>query len=76
MGSVVKVFKRGDFVGYQARIVRVGLPVLTLSFVDYEDACDWLVRTEESYIKDPEGVMRELNRLKELRGRRKKRGKV
>lgn len=73
MGSVVRVFKGGRCVGWQARIVRVGLRKLTLSFVSYDDACEWLEATEERYIRDPKGVLAEFNRLVELRKRRKQR---
>ena len=77
MGSVVKVYKNGKHVSWQARICRVGIPKLTLSFCSYDEAYDWLNENEESYINNPELFMTELNRIKELRERRKKRnGKI
>lgn len=77
MGSVVKVYKKEKHVSWQARICRVGIPKLTLSFCTYDEASDWLNENEESYINNPELFMKEFNRLKELRGRRKKRnGKI
>lgn len=77
MGSVVKVYKNGKHVGWQARICRVGIPKFTLSFCNYDEASDWLNENEESYISNPNSLIKEIDRLKELRCRRKKRnGKI
>jgi hypothetical protein len=76
MGCVTKVYKNGKHIGWQARIVRVGVPRFTLSFCTYDEAVEWLNENEENYINDPESL-KYLDRVKELRGRRKKRmGKV
>lgn len=77
MGSVVKVFKNGKQVGWQSRICRVGVPKFTLSFCTYDEAADWLNENEERYINNSEQVIEEVDRLKELRFRRKKKtGKI
>lgn len=77
MGSVVKVLKKGKHVSWQARICRVGIPKFTLSFCSYEEAFDWLNENEENYINNPEVFLDAIDRLKELRLRRKKRiGKI
>ncbi len=52
MGSVVKVYKNGKHVSWQARICRVGLPKFTLCFCTYDEASDWLNCNEERYIMD------------------------
>lgn len=72
MGCVCKVYKGGNHIGYQARIVRVGLPKFTLSFLTYEQARDWLDANEESYIRNPSKYLG-MNRIDALRDRRKKR---
>ncbi len=73
MGSVVKVYKNGKHIAWQARICRVGIPKFTLSFCSYDEAADWLNLNEEKYIENPKRILEEVNRLKELRQRRKKR---
>ncbi len=76
MGSVVKVYKNKKFVGWQARICRVGIPKFTLSFCTYEDAVEWLNDNEEKYIYDQE-ILKGINRLDKTRCRRKERtGKI
>ena len=72
MGCVTKVYKNGKHVAWQARIVRVGVPRFTLSFCSYDEAAEWLNENEEDYINNPE-LFQDLDRVKELRGRRKKR---
>jgi len=77
MGSVVKVYKNGKHIAWQARICRVGVPKLTLSFCTYDEASDWINENEEEYINNPESILDTLDRLKELRVRRKKKnGKI
>lgn len=76
MGCVTKVYKNGKHVAWQARIARVGIPKFTLSFCTYDEAYEWLNDNEEDYINNPD-AFKDLDRLKELRGRRKKRiGKI
>lgn len=72
MGCVTKVYKNGKHVAWQARIVRTGIPRFTLSFCTYDEAVDWLNENEEDYINNP-NAFKDLDRLKELRVRRKKR---
>lgn len=77
MGSVVKVYKNKKHIGWQARIVRVGLPKFTLCFCTYDEAADWLNENEERFIHNHKSVIEEIDRLKKLRTRRKLRtGKV
>jgi hypothetical protein len=73
MGSIVKVYKNGKHVAWQARICRVGIPKFTLSFCTYDEAADWLSEYEEVYINNPSFIIEMVDRIKELRGRRKKR---
>lgn len=76
MGSVVKVFKKDKFIGWQARICRVGIPKFTLSFCTYDEAADWLNENEEKYIYD-QSVLNKIDRLDKTRVRRKNRtGKI
>lgn len=77
MGSVVKVYKNGKHVSWQARICRVGLPKFTLCFCTYDQASDWLNCNEERYIMDHKIVRGEVDRLLSLRLRKKeKTGKM
>jgi len=77
MGSVVKVYKNKKHIAWQARICRVGLPKFTLCFNTYEEAADWLNENEEVYISNPEFILQKVNRLNNLRDRKKKRtGKI
>ena len=73
MGSVVRVLKKGKYIGWQARICRVGIPKFTLSFCTYDEAADWLNENEEKYIYNPNFLIKKVDRLKEIRKRKKKR---
>lgn len=73
MGSVVRVYKKGRQIGWQSRICRTGIATFTLSFCTYDEAVDWLNENEERYIDNPQSVIQEVDRIKELRSRRKKR---
>lgn len=77
MGSVVKVYKKGKHVSWQERILRVGIPSFTICFCTYDEAADWLNENEERYMNNPVRFLEEIDRLKEIRARRKKRtGKI
>jgi hypothetical protein len=76
MGCVCKVYKNGKHIAWQARIVRTGIPRFTLSFCTYDEAANWLDENEEDYINNLD-LFKDLDRVKELRERRKKRtGKI
>lgn len=77
MGSVVRIWKNGKQISWQARICRVGLPKFTMCFCTYDEASDWINENEENYIKNHKKFIEEVDRLKELRFRRKKKtGKI
>lgn len=77
MGCVTKVFKKNIHISFQARIVRVGIPIFTICFNSHKEASDWLSENEENYIYNHEECLKKWNRLDLLRKRKKSRtGKI
>lgn len=42
---------------YQVQLRRKGIPSVTISFVTYEEAINWVIKNEENYLKNPESYL-------------------
>lgn len=55
---------------YQVQLRRKGIPSLTISFVTYDEAIEWVNKHEENYLKNPERYEYLRNSYRQLRRER------
>lgn len=55
---------------YQVQIRRKGIPSLTISFVSYEEAFEWVDKNEDLYLRNPENYDDLRNSYRDLRRER------
>lgn len=55
MGSISKrVYEKTGTITYRVQLKRKGMGSLSITFDDYEAACDWLQANEKDFREDPE----------------------
>lgn len=55
---------------YQVQLRRKGIPSLSLTFVTYEEALDWVEKNEKKYLENPESYEYLRNSYRKLRRER------